>query len=303
MNRSILVVSVMVTAMLVASSAMAYAKQSEKTTPATTGSVTIQNHSWGGYHWARQSNPFTLNLGDNVTTVWDSYLGNTSSDWSIKGSNAAAPNPVNTRVVPGQSNNKRCGATLGRIEVCNSAYGNNGWLGIATIWLSSDASDPDHSHHITQGTTKLNDTYFKKAQYNTPAWRNLVMCQEVGHNFGLDHQDENFNNNNLNTCMDYTNNPASNQHPNQHDYDELAIIYAHLDKTTTVGASTASSRPTADPNDPRNEPGDSPSAWGKEIFRSSDGRTSVYEKDLGKGQKKVTHVLWTEQKAAKHRGH
>ncbi|TFD09386.1 hypothetical protein E3T29_04385 [Cryobacterium sp. TMT1-66-1] len=40
------------------------------------------NHSWGGYHWARTSNPFTLKLGDNVTSAWDSYLATTSSDWT-----------------------------------------------------------------------------------------------------------------------------------------------------------------------------------------------------------------------------
>ena len=68
---------------------------------------------------------------------------------------------------------------------------------------------------------KLNDTYFNTSTYNTEAWRNLVSCQEVGHTFGLDHQDENFNNPNLGTCMDYTNDPSSNQHPNQHDYDHL----------------------------------------------------------------------------------
>ena len=62
------------------------------------------------------------------------------------------------------------------------------------------------------------------------------MCQEVGHTFGLDHQDENFNNANLGTCMDYTNDPSTNQHPNKHDYDELITIYSHLDSTTTVGA-------------------------------------------------------------------
>ena len=28
------------------------------------------NHSWGGYHWARTSNPFTVRVGDNVTSVW-----------------------------------------------------------------------------------------------------------------------------------------------------------------------------------------------------------------------------------------
>src|SRR3989337_164385 len=40
------------------------------------------SHSWGNYHWARTSNPFTLKLGDNVTSVWDSYLAEASSDWS-----------------------------------------------------------------------------------------------------------------------------------------------------------------------------------------------------------------------------
>jgi hypothetical protein len=40
------------------------------------------DHSWGGYHWARTSNPFTLKLGDNVDSKWDSYLATTSADWS-----------------------------------------------------------------------------------------------------------------------------------------------------------------------------------------------------------------------------
>jgi hypothetical protein len=51
------------------------------------------------------------------------------------------------------------------------------------------------------------------------------MCQEVGHTFRLDHQDEKFNNVNLGTCMDYTSDPdgslngeLSNLHPNAHDY-------------------------------------------------------------------------------------
>ena len=87
----------------------------------------------------------------------------------------------------------------------------------------------------------MNDTYFNTAQDNTPAWRNLVVCQEVGHTFGLDHQDENFSNPNLGTCMDYTNNPATNQHPNAHDYEELETIDAHFDSTTTVGAAVAPS--------------------------------------------------------------
>jgi hypothetical protein len=36
--------------------------------------------------------------------------------------------------------------------------------------------------------------------------------------------------------MDYTNDPSTNPHPDQHDYDELVAIYGHLDNTTSVRA-------------------------------------------------------------------
>ena len=35
---------------------------------------TSANHSWGGYHWARTANPFTIKAGDNVDSSWDAYL-------------------------------------------------------------------------------------------------------------------------------------------------------------------------------------------------------------------------------------
>ena len=103
-----------------------------------------------------------------------------------------------------------------------------------------------------QGTTKVNDSYFNTAAYNKPAWRYLVMCQEVGHTFGLDHQDETKTNANLGTCMDYTNDPdggaggasatdPSNEQPNQHDYDQLVSIYTHTDLRTTIASTSAAS--------------------------------------------------------------
>src|SRR5215211_3166106 len=199
------------------------------------------NHSWGKYHWARQSNPFTLKLADNVSSTWEGYLATTSTDWSVS-------SVLDTTVVPGTTTTCTPTFGIGRVEVCNAAYGANGWLGLAQIWVGRRS-------HITAGTTKVNDTYFNTATYNTPAWRRMVMCQEVGHTFGLDHQDENHTNTNLGTCMDYTNDPSgtlgtngtlSNEHPNQHDYDQLATIYSHLDSTTTVArASAASTMPPA----------------------------------------------------------
>ena len=233
-------------------------------------------HAWNNYHWARQSNPFTVKLGDNVNSMWDGYLATTSNDWSTSA-------VLDTTIVPGGSPSKNCRPTSGRVEVCNGTYGFNGWLGIAQIWASGS--------HISQGAVKLNDSYFNTAKYNNPAWRNLVMCQEVGHTFGLGHNDENFNNTPTGTCMDYSNDPMPNQHPNQHDYEMLGNIYQHLDNTTTVDSSGAVlPHPPAmrdlDVEQRRN--------WGKLVSSSKNGRNEVYELDFGGGHKIITFVTWAD---------
>jgi hypothetical protein len=239
-------------------------------------SPSFATHSWGGYHWARTNNPFTLQLGDNVSSAWELYLGDASSDWNQS-------DVLNTTIVSGGTTPKRCGATSGRVEVCSAGYGNTGWLGLAQIWVSG--------LHITKGVTKLNDTYFNTASYDTPGWRHLVVCQEVGHTFGLDHQDENFNNTNLGTCMDYTSNPLgppTNEHPNQHDYDELDIIYQHLDSI-----SQPPGKPHGKPSAVENGPILSGTAqWGKLIRSTNGGRTELFELDFGAGHKMYTFVIW-----------
>src|SRR6266566_3955484 len=86
------------------------------------------NHSWGGYHWARTSNPFTLKLGDNLTTAdWKSHLSQASSDWN------SGNTPLITAIVAGGSRSKQCRMVAGTTQVCNGAYGFNGWLGLASI--------------------------------------------------------------------------------------------------------------------------------------------------------------------------
>ena len=241
------------------------------------GSVADATHSWNVYHWARTSNPFTLKLGDNVSSAWDSYLATTASDWSVS-------TVLDTILAPGKTKPRICKATNGRVEVCSEKYGSNGWLGVAQIWISD-------GEHITKGTVKVNDTYFNTPTYNTSAWRNLVMCQEVGHTLGLNHQDEIFDNANLGTCMDYTSDPSTNQHPNIHDYDQLELIYAHLDSINTVISSDgggkgkpASVGQDIDLNDP--------SAWGKAVKQDARGNNSLYERDLGNGEKLFTFVIW-----------
>lgn len=254
--------------------------------------VAAAGHSWGPYHWARTANPFTLQLGDNVSGAWDWFneagvrqgpLATTSSDWSVS-------SILDTTIVPGSTDPRRCKPKSGRIEVCNAKYGFNGWLGVAQIWITG-------GEHIYQGTTKVNDSYFNTSTYNTPAWRNLVMCQEVGHDLGLDHQDETFNNSNLGTCMDYTNNPETNQHPNDHDYAQLETIYSHLDSFNTYSSNSTSSgggkNHAVVPLAPAVSGDlDSIREWGRLVRSSNGGRTETYERDLGHGHRLITHVIW-----------
>jgi hypothetical protein len=191
-------------------------------------SPALASHSWGNYHWARTSNPFTVRLGDNVTSTsasnWDAHLGAAASDWTRS---SVLDSPV---VAGSGSNPKRCAPTRGRIEVCNARYGYNGWLGLAQIWTSGG--------HIVQAVTKVNDSYFANPAYTATNERH-VMCQEVGHGFGLGHQDE--SGADLNTCMDYSD-ALDNPSPNAHDYEQLETIYnIHVDATTTVASTSATS--------------------------------------------------------------
>jgi hypothetical protein len=198
---------------------------------AVSAPAAFANHSWNGYHWARTSNPFTVKLGNNVSGLWGGMLSTASSDWSKS-------SVLHTTIVLGGTRPKQCRPTAGRVEVCSASYGNTGWLGVATVWLQSGTT------HIVQGTVKNNDFYFGSSsyQYNNTAEMQHVICQEIGHTFGLDHQDE--TGITLNTCMDYYHNTSASDtrstHPNQHDYDELGTIYTHLDSSTTIGAATES---------------------------------------------------------------
>ena len=162
--------------------------------------VSLGSHPWGNYHWERANNPLMLNLGNNVKSVWDSHLNGATTDWNVSTVLELTP------VAGNAGNVKRCKAATGAVEICNASYGGTGWLGIAGINVNGE--------HIRSGYVKLNDFYFDGDTYNVPEWRQMVMCQEIGHIVGLGHQDENFSNANLDTCMDYTSYPSTNQHPN-----------------------------------------------------------------------------------------
>lgn len=231
----------------------------------------LASHSWSNYHWARSTAELGVNTGDNVDVNWDGYLDMAITDWNKS-------SVIESIEVAGGTNPKNCKPVSGTIQVCNSKYGRTGWLGIAQIWISNG--------HITQGITKLNDTYFNTTTYNTPAWRALVMCQEIGHDYGLGHQDEDFNTDNTTSCMDYTSVPEGNEHPDQHDYEQLETIYNHLESsggTTSASAGQGYSEAAG---------GDTPAEWGRAIDYTADGRAHVFERVIAPGRRMITHVFW-----------
>jgi len=255
-------------------------------------------NQWGNYHWSTSGTGLTLKIERQLTSNWVTYFDGSVSDWNASGKLTLTGATANLGVSA-----KRCDPIAGKALVCNDAYGQRGWLGIASIWANGD--------HITQATTKLNDSYFNLSTYNTPGWRTMVACQEIGHDFGLDHQDENFDNANLGTCMDYTSDPnrndgaGNNLHPNADDFATLDFMYSHSD--TSGGGSGGGGG--CNPRSPKcngqdaftfrevGKPAPSDSAvvsadWGRAIGYDRSGRPNEFELDLGNGRHRITHVFW-----------
>jgi len=257
-------------------------------------------HAWGSYHWEHSTTPVNLDLGKNVDGPWLAQLELASLDWTKS-------SVINTTLVAGSTRPRQCKTQNGNVQVCNDTYGNNGWLGIAGIAVSGG--------HITAGYVKVNDTYFNSQPYSSDPWRQFVMCQEVGHTFGLGHVNETFNDMNTGSCMDYTNSPLGdgspaqdNTTPDLHDYTLLETIYDGHDGdggSTVDGGGDSGCNPRApwckgvsSADVLAGLQTNGPSHWGRLI--SEHGPQEVYEIDLGRGEKIITHVLWTIERANDH---
>jgi len=239
-------------------------------------------HSWSNYHWARTANPFTIKVIDSMTDDWDDNLVMANADWSTVRQNDARDIVDVLDAVDANEDDasartrKRCAAVSGKVRACNATYGRTGWLGVAQIWLSDG--------HIVQGTAKMNDTYL--ASGYTETQRQHVICQEIGHDWGLGHTSE--DGSDQNTCMDYSRD-LGNPSPNPHDYEQLETIYSHEDDSTTIAAL---------PTDVANAVLDTPAQWGREVH--SAGRTSIFEREFPGGYKIITHVFWAEARGNAH---
>jgi hypothetical protein len=167
------------------------------------------NH-YAGWHWRRTSNPFTVTLVESITSKWKAPLENAANEWSTSSKFDFAFVPGNTSATARRS----CAETQARVHVCTANYGAVGWAGLTELTLNG--------HHIVKVRVRLNDYYV-----TSRGLRRLVSCHELGHTVGLAHRSES------SSCMKQG---MTRAHPDAHDYQEINIIYKHLDGATALTA-------------------------------------------------------------------
>lgn len=256
----------------------------------------LASHGWSNYHWPRSSAEASIPIYRSLTQTtyanWPNHLQK-----SVFG-DPNNPNSANRRgwndstvlaltIYSGATDSSTryyCTPSNGTIRVCNYGYGSTGWAGLAQVW-------PDSNGHIQRANSKMNDTYFGSGSYVT--WQRHVMCQEVGHDFGLGHTSE--NGSSQNTCMDYYRNTSNSDWtstgPNQHDFDQLrvqhhAAMYDPGD-LLSAGLRLGDTPDTADMNEPW--------SWGLPIEFDREGRGVTFKLDptpSQDGDEVITFVTW-----------
>ena len=164
--------------------------------------------SLGQYElWPNTGQGLKLTIQDALTDNWYPYFRQAVLDWD------AAP-ALTLTITNASKADPTCTPIRGILKICNKDYGDSGWLGINDSILQNN--------YIVSSVAKMNEYYLNQSSNSL---RQYVMCHEIGHGFGLPHRDENFNNLDLGTCLDYTSRPQNNMHPNSVDFDHLAQLY------------------------------------------------------------------------------
>ena len=152
-------------------------------------------HAWASFHWPSDSLSPTVK-DRTKSSLYD--VPAAVAEWS------AGPS-----ISPVSSNKK--GAIT--VKEASSTF----WLVLARIFIDEDG-------HITKGEVLLNTRLLASLG---PAAADHVLCQELGHVLGLNH-----NRDSLNTCMNDTFDfLGSATSPDAHDFEQLALIYNHADET------------------------------------------------------------------------
>jgi len=175
--------------------------------------------------WAHQGQGLNLEVQNALTQDWYPILEKVLRDWSDQ-----SPETLNLTIREVASD-AECKFVPGVLKVCNANYGATGWRGINQILV-------DEFNNLTSSVAKMNEHYLLNLGDGI---KQYTMCHEIGHGWGLGHQDQDFNNVDSGSCMDYVMDPENNQHPNAKDFAILRQVYGTV---ATAGRNSSANERT-----------------------------------------------------------
>ena len=149
-----------------------------------------------------------VELLNALDDTWQVEFRLAVADWDFRNPDAVT---IKTTKV---AYDKDCQPVEGKVKVCNNDYGETNWRGINEALF-------DSNRFFTQSAVKMNMFYLDFE----PEARQYTMCHELGHSLGVPHSDEDFLNEDLGNCMDYTLNFKVSEHPDESNYDYLSTLY------------------------------------------------------------------------------
>ncbi|KAL7431143.1 hypothetical protein ACHAXH_002558 [Discostella pseudostelligera] len=179
-----------------------------------------KNAKWIPLDGEVEGNGLTLSVLNNLASGsdWDEYFNTAIYDWDN-----GTPDAVTFSLRTMDSYDPDCQAVRRAMKVCNGNYGPTDWRGVNQILLQDN--------YIVTSLAKMNDYYLEGTDI---AQKQYTMCHELGHGLGLGHVDENFYNSDLGNCMDYTERPQNNMHPDDTNYQALADLYGVVYVSTSA---------------------------------------------------------------------
>jgi hypothetical protein len=224
--------------------------------------------------WLRTTPQLPMQVNDNTVVEWKKPLEAAVNAWNRSDS-------IDSPLLRGFADSEKCSGVSGTIQICSTALGRNGWMGVARIVVAGE--------HVAYGVAKLNDSYFEDGAVDEAQRRQWILCRQLGHIYGLTLRPRDGADQPPSSCMQQAARGVWATAPDDTDMQTVASQYAELDRfANDVGNSFR------DAAGGLNEPEiiEKPKYWGKAVHYDVEGRPDIFERLITPSRKAVTMVIW-----------